>query len=139
MEEMPERTKKNNPYAILCFVIGLSVVAMAAGWLPVDESGVNGPMWLLGMVGGIFMLAGVMIFIGQKNRYNELLAALLMIAMGAIGGWVSVYSASSDISGGIFFLPRETNVMLGRILFGTGSLICFAMAAWAVSRFIRKW
>jgi hypothetical protein len=135
---MPNPTRKNTLFALLFIVIGLFVVAMAAGLVPVDESDINAPLWLLGLVGVIFMIAGVMIRLGRKNRYNDLLAALLMLAMGAIGVWVAVYSASGEISGGIFFLPSATNVMLGRILFGTGSLICFAMAAYALNRFFRR-
>ncbi len=135
---MPESTAKNTLYAILFFLIGLFVAAMALGLVVVDESDVDSPMWLLYVVAMVFMIAVVMIIIGHKNRYNDLLAALLITAMGAIGGWVAVFSDSSGISGGIFLLPRESNVMLGRIAFGTGSLICFAMAAWALRRFFRR-
>jgi len=135
---MPEPNRKNTLFALLFIVVGLFIVAISAGWIPADNADINAPLWLLATVGGIFMLAGVMIIIGQNNRYNDLLAAVLMAGMGMIGGWVAVYSASGDISGGIFLLPSEANVMLGRILFGTGSLICFAMATWAASRFIRR-
>ena len=135
---MSKSTKKNTLFAILFFVIGVLVAAMAIGLIPVDEADVKSPMWVFYLVSMVFMIAGVMIIIGRKNRYNDLLAALLITAMGAIGGWVAVYSDSSGISGGIFLLPRESNVMLGRIAFGTGSLICFAIAAWALKRFFRR-
>lgn len=129
---------KNTLYAILFFVIGLFVAAMAIGLIPVDEADADSPMWLLFVVAVVFMLAGVMIIIGRENRYNDLLAALLMVAMGAIGGWVAVISGASGMSGGIPLLPRAGNVMLGRIAFGSGSLICFAMAAYAMRRFFRR-
>lgn len=129
---------KNTLFAILFFVVGLFVAAMAIGLVPVDEADADAPMWLLYVVAVVFMLAGVMIIIGQENRYNDLLAALLMVAMGAIGVWVAISAGASGFSGGIFLLPRASNVMLGRIAFGTGSLICFAMAAYALSRFFSR-
>jgi hypothetical protein len=135
---MPRTNRKNLLFALLFIAVGAFIVAISAGWVPVDDADVNAPLWLLALVGGIFALAGVMVLYGRDSRVNDLLAAILMAAMGIIGGWVAVYSASGDISGGVFFLPRDMNVMLGRILFGSGSLICFGVAAYAVSRFLNR-
>ena len=60
---MPKPANKNTFFAILCFAIGIFVAAMAAGWVPVNESDADSPMWMLYLVGMSFVIVGVMIII----------------------------------------------------------------------------
>jgi hypothetical protein len=78
-----------------------------------------------------------MAYLGRRSRANELMAAMLLLLFGAVGAWVSLFSPSEGFSGGIPFVPYESNVTLARVMFGIGALICFALSIWAFRRFVR--
>ena len=46
-----------------------------------------------------------------------------------VGIWVALLSDDEGFSGGLFFLSRESNVALGRWMFGLGALISLAIFA----------
>ncbi|MDX1585883.1 MAG: hypothetical protein R3222_04030 [Balneolaceae bacterium] len=115
----------------LMTVAGLAVIALALGLLPVEQSQFGAPRWIMGMAGGIFVMAGLMMVWGEGSSWNNLLAALLLTMMGLVGGWVGFFGTDEGFSGGFPFLPDAVNISIGRGLFGIGALTCFLMAAYA--------
>ena len=117
-----------------CIALGCYPISMALGWLPVDEADVMAPLWVVAMAGLAFVIAGAMILLANHSWANDLLAGVLCLLFGITGTWVSLFSSSEGFSGGSPLLSDESNVMLGRWLFGIGALICFAISAYAFRR-----
>ena len=124
-------------YGAGCIALGCYPVALGLGLLPVDEADVHAPLWIIAGAGLAFVIAGFMILFAKHSRVNDLLAGILLLLFGITGIWVSLFSSSEGFSGGLPFLSRELNIMLGRGLFGLGALISFALCAYAFRRAIR--
>ncbi|MFV1885162.1 MAG: hypothetical protein ACMZ7B_11790 [Balneola sp.] len=123
---------------LLFFGIGLFIILAAADIIPIDEDGLNAPRWVLGMCGFVTSLAGLMVITGQKSRWNNLFAAILIISMGTIGAWVTLFGAPKNFSGGIPILSDKANISLARWAFGIGAVICFAIAGYALKLFYKN-
>lgn len=118
--------------------IGVYVSGMSTGFFPIDMEKLNAPLWVLFLVGAVFLVGGIMLVIGDSGSLNDFLAAIILLAMGSIGAWISFFGDSAQMSGGLFFLSREANVQLSRFLFGFGSLITFMVSIYAMRRCIRN-
>ncbi len=114
------------------FGIGLFLVLAAADIIPIDEDGLHAPRWVLGLCGLVFSIAGVMVSLGQESKWNNLLAGILILSMGSVGGWVALFGASENFSGGIALLSDSSNISLARLMFGSGGIICIAIAIYAI-------
>ncbi|MGB5624908.1 MAG: hypothetical protein WBM61_04185 [Woeseiaceae bacterium] len=117
-----------------CIALGCYPLSISLGILPVDEAKVMAPAWVVAMSGIVFVIAGGMILVGNRSWANDLLAGILCLLFGIMGTWVSLFSASEGFSGGIPLLPHDSNVALGRWVFGIGALVCFAISAYAFRR-----
>jgi hypothetical protein len=119
---------------LACIALGCYPLSISLGILPVDEAKVMAPAWVVAMSGIVFVIAGGMILLGNRSWANDLLAGILCLLFGIMGTWVSLFSASEGFSGGMPLLPHESNVTLGRWMFGIGALVCFAISAYAFRR-----
>ncbi|MBO6522779.1 MAG: hypothetical protein JJ971_03055 [Balneolaceae bacterium] len=117
---------------LLFFGTGLFIILAAADIIPIDEDGLNAPRWVLALCGLVFSIAGIMIFLGEHSKWNNLFAAVLILAMGGIGAWIALFGASENLSGGIPLLSDSANTFLARWIFGAGALVCFAIALHAI-------
>jgi hypothetical protein len=123
--------------------IGLALVAIACGGyallaasgvLPVQISN-DTPVWVVGLIGMVFVIAGVMIFLRNYSRALDLFAAIVLASFTLITGWIAFHASSEGFSGGIPFLPNDMNVALARVMFGLGALLCFGGFLYALKRF----
>ena len=123
--------------------IGLALVAIACGGyallaasgvLPVQISN-DTPVWVVGLIGVMFVIAGVMIFLRNYSRALDLFAAIILASFTLITGWIAFHASSEGFSGGIPFLPYDMNVALARVMFGLGALLCFGGFLYALKRF----
>lgn len=121
-------------WGLVCIALGCYPISIALGLLPVDEAKVMAPMWVVAMSGIMFVIAGGMILLGDHSWANDLLAGILCLLFGIMGTWVSVFSSSAGFSGGVSLLSDESNVTLGRWMFGIGALMSFAVSAYAFRR-----
>lgn len=131
MEKGNKRRDKVSLWGWLFIVMGFAVMAFSLGLLPVDESMVGAPKWIVGIAGSIFAIAGLIMLLGEKSKINNLLAGCLLAGMGLIGGWVGLFGSDEGFSGGLPFLPDTVTISLARSVFGMGALICFLLAAYA--------
>jgi hypothetical protein len=123
--------------------IGLALVAIACGgYALLAASGVlrlqtanNTPVWVIGLAGVMFVIAGVMIFLRNYSRALDLLAAIVLASFTLITGWITFHASSEGFSGGIPFLPNDMNVSFARVMFGLGALLCFGGFLYALKRF----
>jgi hypothetical protein len=124
--------------ALLCIALGSFLVFVASGLIADGPNQGQGPDFTVALSGSVFIIAGCMIFVGRKSRFNDLLAAILCLSFGLIGAWVALYAPSEGFSGGFPLISKDTNIVIGRWVFGIGSLMCFAISAWAIKRFYRS-
>ena len=120
--------------ALIAIACGGYILLIASGVIDAEPAN-DTPYWVLALAGIAFVIAGFMIFLRNYSRALDLLAAVLLAGFTLIAGWVTFYSSSEGFSGGIPFLPRDTNVSLGRVMFGLGTLMCFAGFLYALKRF----
>lgn len=123
--------------------IGLAVVFLGLGWIPIDPSRVHAPMWVIGLSGMVFLLPGLLMcyyaiqngLSGEAGRPKEpgeiggpsqLVGGLMVSIFAIIGLWVGFGDGPRKFSGGLTGSDWE-----GRILFG-GIGLLFAMIALGV-------
>ncbi len=121
-------------WGVACLAIACYPIALAVGYLPVDEARLTAPRWVIAGAGFSIAIAGFMILLAGYSRANDLLAGVLLLLFGVMGTWVSLFSSDEGFSGGLPFLSRELNILVGRWVFGIGALICFALCAYAFRR-----
>jgi hypothetical protein len=123
--------------------IALALVAIACGGyallaatsvLPVQTAN-DTPLWIVGLGGMMFVIAGVMIFLRNYSRALDLFAAITLASFTVVTGWITFHASSEGFSGGIPFLPNDMNVSLARFMFGLGALLCFGGFLYALKRF----
>lgn len=121
-------------YGLVCIAIGCYPIVMSLGFVAIAEPDSTTPPWVIFGAGFSFVIAGLMILLAHHSRGNDLLAGVLLLVFAAMGVWVSIFSPDSGFSGGLPFLPREQNVLLGRWLFGLGACISLSLSIWAFRR-----
>jgi len=129
-------------FGALFVVIGLSVLLVAVGVIPADPASVHAPPWVLGSVGVVFTLGGVMTFTMQMDPWiNDLLAILLIGCMAAISSWVAFGPGERQFSGGVSVGPVGVGASgapsMGRIVFGVGSVLLWAMVFFLIHRYVK--
>ncbi len=125
---------KDVALALIAIACGGYALLAASGVIPVQRAN-NTPIWIVGLVGVIFVIAGVMIFLRNYSRALDLFAAIILASFTLVAGWITFHASSEGFSGGIPFLPNETNVSLARVMFGFGALLCFGGFLYALKRF----
>ena len=135
-----ENTTQKAPalFSWIFVITGLVIILFSLDILPLHEDGLNAPRWVLSLCGLIFFIAGLMMFVGRASAYNDLLAAFLFLAFALISGWAAFWGDGSDYSGGLPFVGKSINVLLGRVVFGTVSASCFIGSLFIFRSFNRK-
>ncbi len=120
--------------ALVAIACGGYALLAASSVIPVQLEN-DTPIWVLGLVGVIFVIAGIMIFLRNYSRALDLFAAIMLASFTLISGWITFHASSEGFSGGIPFLPNDMNVSLSRVMFGIGTLLCFGIFLYALKRF----
>lgn len=121
----------------ICILFGIYPLAIASGFLNVDSESVHAPMWIVGLCGLVFIIAGCMILFRQYGRLVDMLAAFVCLSFAVVGIWVSLFSPSDGFSGGIPFVSKELNHFLARGMFGLGAIISLLICTYAIKRALR--
>ena len=122
---------------LICVAGGIFLIVVAGEWFDNLKPQPNdAPNAIIALAGLVFVIAGLMVFVGQQSRMNDILAAILCAIFGVMGVWVAFISSDHGFSGGIPFVSRETHIIIGRAMFGLGSIISFALSIWALRRFV---
>jgi uncharacterized protein YjeT (DUF2065 family) len=128
----------NHPFlGLVCILLGLYPIVMAAKWLPLAQNAVHAPLWVISLSGVVFIIAGMMLSLRQHPKLNNLLAAILLASMAAIGGWIAFLAPPDGFSGGIPFLSKAQNIALARSCFGFGAFVSAVLCGYAIRQFLR--
>lgn len=115
---------------MLC--MGAAITGVGARVIHVDPDTVHAPYWVILLCGLVFMSGGLAAVIGDKHPLNRILAATISLGLAASFAWVTFYGDSAHMSGGVWFLPKSVNDILGRILFGLGAAMGFVIGGLAL-------
>lgn len=138
MLRSPEKDGPNRILGSLCIAAGLVPIARALHWIPPEAGANDAPDWVIFICGFVFEVAGLMLFVGDKNeRLIDGLAAVFAAAMGIAALWVAVLSPSEGIGGGVPFVPRSLNVLIARSVFGFGALLSLLICKYATTLAIK--
>lgn len=137
MNDSEQNMKSHPVLGWICILLGLYPLAIAFGYLNTESSSTNAPMRIVGMAGMIFIIAGCMILLRQHGRLVDVLAALICFIFAIVGVWVSIFSPSQGISGGLPFVSEELNIILARGVFGFGVIVTSLMCIYAIRRALR--
>lgn len=131
---------------LLAAAMGLFILLVGLGVVPVDPRSVHGPMWIAFAASLAFLLAGISIAVGAVNGVSEtgevpkdaswwmrlfyyVLGLAAAVALASIGSWVAFGPGPRAFSGtGMFLLSRETGEIVGRIVFGFGAVLTWLIA-----------
>ena len=110
---------------------------------PVRHEDINGPAWLVLVVGGVLVAAAVAVVAGQKFPWlNQFMGLSILIGFAAIGHWIAFGSGERACSGGFSLggLGGEGGVsdLECRIAFGLGAVIVDALIFWGVVSMLQK-
>ncbi|MCU7960715.1 MAG: hypothetical protein KZQ58_12125 [gamma proteobacterium symbiont of Bathyaustriella thionipta] len=138
MNDQSSNLLSNNTVILICVAIGLFLLGIASGLIPTQAGTVHAPMWVILVCGIVFLLTAAMIFVGTDASSNDLFATLFLASMGSVGIWVAFFSNDEGFSGGLAFLPEKHNLLLTRTVFAGGALLAFALAVYAIRRYLRN-
>ncbi len=131
---MVDRSSKTSQWLLGAVMLcaGAAMAGVGAKVIPVDPSTVHAPYWVIVLCGLVFIAGGMAAVIGEKHPLNSVLAAIIALGLATSFAWVTVYGDSAHMSGGVWFLPKSVNDILGRILFGLGSIMGFVIGGLAL-------
>ena len=119
-------------------------MALGGGLIPVDPSSVHAPGWVIVLCGVVFALDGVME--GMQGRGGDSLtepfALVLMICFATVFSWVAFGPGERQFTGGESAdgasVGGPVGSTAGRIAFGFGALLMWAIVAAIASKLIKR-
>lgn len=135
MAENTARGKPDARWGWLMLALGLYPLSIACGLVDLPDGATTAPAGVIAGCGVVFVAAGTMIVGHARPGTNDLLAALISLTFAATAAWVSFFAPPEGFAGGAPLASREFNVVLARIVFGIGSIICLGVAIFAIHRY----
>lgn len=129
---------KSPALALVFVLIGGFIMMIAAGVVPFEGEASDAPPFVVGLAGFTFVAAGGAFLVNGGSAARAVWAMLIMACMAGIGLWVAFFGDTERISGGIPFLPQETNAAIGKVMFGLGALITLLMIGYAFKDALRR-
>jgi hypothetical protein len=123
--------RKRLIWGLILLGSGLFIAALSVNMVPIDESSLHVPRWVLALVSIIFSSTGFLVVLGQNSRGRHLFTGIILFAMSVIGVWIALFGSSEEFYGGLSILPRNVNVAMARILFGFFAMITLEVSAYA--------
>ena len=131
MSESTPMTSPPSPpkwIGVLPLLVGGVIIAAATGLMPIDETKLHAPRWVLFLCGAAFVAAGGSVLTYDMPRARNLFAPLIVLCLGTIGLWIAIFGDAAYF-GSNLPLSREANVATARIAFGTGGALCYLLVA----------
>jgi len=144
MADLDQDSRSSNPVLGLIF-IGFGVFPALAAFDvgPLGPGDIKGPPWLGIAVGGVFVLAGLILILGKSLPLIKPILGILMVAgLAAIGNWIA-FGVGERICTGTM-LPfgiggnGQYSDLACRIPFGIGAVIVDAFLFYAIVQLLQK-
>jgi len=117
-------------------VIGIVIMLAAMDIIPLDESRLHSPRFIFGLAGlAISATGGAHLFYDNKC-VNAFCAAIILVCFARIGWWATMTTSKDNLGGGVPFVSREINVLIGKGIFGFGVLCSLMLMVWAIRQAI---
>lgn len=115
---------------------------MGAGWIPVDPDSIHAPGWVIVVAGLVFALGGVMCYTQHMgDEVNNLFLFVFMCAFASMFTWVAFGPGEREFTGsgsvGGVGIAGRVGESMGRIAFGFGSVLMWAIALAVGSKWLR--
>lgn len=155
MHNNPQQQQGMIWFGLIAMGMGAFVILMSADVLiHVDDSGFNAPRWVVGMVGFIFLAAGVPVSLMDKTfdpiretwwfqMLNYMGIYGMLIGFVVVFNWVAFGSGERQFSGG-FSLPfiiiwtERVSEWSGRAVFGLFALCMDVILLWGAANIVWK-
>jgi hypothetical protein len=150
--QQPASPRTTLVYGLLAVAMGLFLLLMSVGVVPMRPRPGDGPLWVAAVAGLCFVLAGISVAVGAIHGVSEtgelpkdtgwwmrlfytVIGVTIVGALACIGSWVAVGPGPRAFGGpGMILLSQEANDMTGRVIFGFGAVLTWLCAiAMAVS------
>ncbi len=139
-DDQPLSPKARVGLGLLCIAAGAAPMLAAFDIGPLSARDINGPPWLGFAAGGVFVLAGALLLLGEARRGHPLawlLGFLIIAAFAAIGNWIAFgpgpRQCSGSFTGFMFSSSRAAAEWECRIAFGIGACIMNGLLAWMLA------
>lgn len=119
--------------SFLFFGSGIAIVLLSVGIIPLEDSAFNAPRWVVGVIGGLFAIAGIMIF--SKGRWewmNTLFMFLLLSCFCAAFGWIAFFGDAEGFSLNGQSGLNGLGVFVARFMFGGFAVLCGLLVLGAI-------
>jgi hypothetical protein len=132
--------------------MGAFVVLAALGIIPASEESFNAPRWVVGLMGLVFMAAGMAVLVNYAGSTGFLspslrkmganfLIAVLLSGFGLVFSWIAFGPGPREFSGGVSLLFIQVRgltggELVGRVVFGVFAVIVDLLALWRWTKVI---
>jgi hypothetical protein len=143
--------------AVLTIALGVVIMLASFGIFPVTEEGFSAPSWVVGLAGGAFLVAGVLLLLTlqkraeagimiQEPRLKVLMrgsfTVLLLTIFAVLSHWVAFVSGVNNFEAGnqmpLPALSSSASGTVGRIGFVAGALLIDGLLVLGVIDLIQR-
>lgn len=143
--------------AVLTITLGVVILLASIGLFPVSEEGFSAPSWVVGLAGGAFLVAGVLLLLTLQKRANTDImmreprlkvlmrggfTVLLLSIFAVLSHWVAFGSGGSIFEEGTSMplpaISSSANGTIGRIGFVAGALLIDGLLVLGVVDLIQR-
>ena len=135
---------KNNPNkaaGIIMLICGAYAFSLASGLVP--ENKIHAPMIIIWLATFVFFAASSLVLMQEHTQkkpiWREIMAALILVAMGIMAAWASIYGADFAVKTNLGSSQTKANPFFAKILFGFGAVTCWGLSVWAIKRALNIW
>ena len=105
----------------------------AFGVGPMSGSPIHAPRWVIGVAGVLFASCSV-VLVAPAHGSARVAAGGIVVGLSAMCAWVALFGEAQHFSGGMSMVPRATEVLMARVVFGMVAILGTAISANALRR-----
>jgi hypothetical protein len=124
----------NNKYllGVIGVLSGFFLLLVGFDLLPVSPGSLHVPRWLMGVIGMMFVLAGISASgLGSfSQRVTNILGAFVLLGFSLVSLWVAFGPGVRTFGG--------ATPLLGRILFAASANFCVLLTMWAIKKSLKQ-
>ena len=124
--------------SVFLVLMGLLIVSLAIGLVPIEESKIHAPRWLIGLIGILCIAIATVTGIGKPTAVSSMGAGVFVMGFTLVTGWIALFGPSEHFSGELPLLSARANTILARVMFGAVSAMGLAISIVALRKSFRK-